>query len=171
VLQKLLAHQNDPAPDVRELRPDVPEILAALLATMLAKEPEQRFQTPLDLSAALTSCIEQLGLTPPAVALPAYFGNWSPPATWWRFHAPWIVPFALLAMIVLILGVVWHREAEEPSFPKFQHPQVLRSEAPEEVGWAKRRVRELGHLRIAERFGRECPATVGRRLLKAVCDR
>jgi serine/threonine-protein kinase len=129
VLQKLLAHQSDPAPDVRELRPDVPEMMAAVIATMLAKRQEERFQTPLDLSAALTSCIEQLGLTPPAAALPAYIGSWSPPTTWWRRHAPWIVPFALLGIIVLILGIVWRWEAEEPSFPELQHPQVLRGDA------------------------------------------
>ena len=75
VLQKLLAHQSDRAPDVRELRPDVPDILAAALATMLAKRPEDRFQTPMELSAAFTSCIEQLGLTPPAAALPVYLGR------------------------------------------------------------------------------------------------
>jgi serine/threonine-protein kinase len=134
VLQKLLAHQNDPAPDVRELRPDVPEILAALLATMLAKQPEQRFQTPLDLSAALTSCIEQLGLTPPAAALPAYIGTWTPPSTWWRVHAPWVVPFSLLAVIVMILGFVWHRDAEAPAFPELQNPVVLRSEPSAKSG-------------------------------------
>ena len=37
VLQKLLAHQSEPAPDVRELRPDVPDMLASVIATMLAK--------------------------------------------------------------------------------------------------------------------------------------
>ena len=57
VLQKLLAHQSDPAPDVREIRPDVPDMLANVLASMLAKKPEDRFQTPIDLSVALTSCI------------------------------------------------------------------------------------------------------------------
>ncbi len=129
VLQKLLAHQSDPPPDVRELRPDVPEMMAAVMATMLAKRPEDRFQTPLDLSAALTSCIEQLGLTPPAAALPAYIGSWSPATTWWRRHAPWMIPFVLLGIIVLILGIVWRREAEEPHFPELQHPQVLRSDA------------------------------------------
>jgi serine/threonine protein kinase len=134
VLQKLLAHQSDPAPDVRELRPDVPEMMAAVIATMLAKRPEERFQTPLDLSAALTSCIEQLGLTPPAAALPAYIGQWSPPTAWWRRHAPWIVPFALLGVIVLILAIVWRKEAEEPSFPELQHPQVLRGDAAERGG-------------------------------------
>ncbi|HEX4413055.1 MAG TPA: serine/threonine-protein kinase [Lacipirellulaceae bacterium] len=132
VLQKLLAHQNDAAPDVREVRPDVPEILASVLATMLAKQPEHRFQTPLDLSAALTTCIEQLGLTPPAAALPAYIGAWSPPSTWWRVHAPWIVPFSLLAIIVLILGIVWHRDADAPSFPELQHPIEIRNDSPVE---------------------------------------
>src|SRR3954465_7672511 len=44
-LQKLLAHQSEPAPDVREFRPDVPDMLASVVATMLAKNPEERFQT------------------------------------------------------------------------------------------------------------------------------
>ena len=52
VLQKLLAHQSEPAPDVREIRPDVPDMLANVIATMLAKQPDERFQTPLDLTAA-----------------------------------------------------------------------------------------------------------------------
>ena len=94
VLQKLLAHQSEPAPDVREIRPDVPDMLASVIATMLAKQPDERFQTPLDLSAALTSCVEQLGLAPPPAALPAYMGTWSPPTQFWRRHAPWILPFA-----------------------------------------------------------------------------
>src|SRR3954453_3770575 len=96
VLQKLLAHQSEPAPDVREFRPDVPDMLASVVATMLAKNPEERFQTPLDLAAALTSCVEQLGLAPPAAALPAYLGTWSPPKSFWRHHAPWMIPAALL---------------------------------------------------------------------------
>jgi eukaryotic-like serine/threonine-protein kinase len=130
VLQKLLAHQNDPPPDVRALRPDVPEMLAAVLATMLAKRPEDRFQTPVDLSAALASCIEQLGLTPPAAALPIFVGSWSPTPTWWRRHIPWLVPFACLAIAVLILAIVWHREATEPAFPDLQIPQSLPSDQP-----------------------------------------
>ena len=44
VLQKLLAHQSDPPPDVRQLRPDVPEMVAAVLATMLAKRPKTAFR-------------------------------------------------------------------------------------------------------------------------------
>ena len=133
VLQKLLAHQSEPPPDVRELRPDVPDMLAAVLATMLAKRPEERFQTPIELTAALTSCIEQLGLTPPPVALPAYMGTWMPPSQWWRRHVPWAVPASLLLIIVLVLGIVWNREATTPAFPELQVPTSLRSDTQTET--------------------------------------
>ncbi|HEV3145047.1 MAG TPA: serine/threonine-protein kinase [Gemmataceae bacterium] len=51
--EKLLKHAIEPAPEVRELRPDVPEEVAALLRSLLAKDPKERFQTPADLAAAL----------------------------------------------------------------------------------------------------------------------
>ncbi len=127
VLQKLLAHQSDRPPDVRELRPDVPDLLASVLATMLAKRPEDRFQTPVELSAALTGCIEQLGLTPPPVALPAYMGTWKPPARFWRRHAAWLIPAVLLLAIVAVLGVVWHFQASAPAFPELKTPSSLKS--------------------------------------------
>jgi len=130
VLQKLLAHQSDSAPDVRTLRPDVPDMLAAVLATMLAKKPDERFDTPLDLAAALTNCIEQLGLAPPAGAMPVYAGTWSRPAQPWRYHAPWAIPVACLAVIAIVLGIIWHNEAVEPEFPEFQYPQSLQVEGP-----------------------------------------
>jgi serine/threonine-protein kinase len=129
VLQKLLAHQGAPPPDVREFRPDVPDILAAVLATMLAKRPQDRFQTPFDLSAALTSCVEHLGLTPPAAALPVYMGAtpWSPPVNRWRRHAPWLIPAGCLAAAVLILAIIWRREATEVTFPALRSPQTTQS--------------------------------------------
>ncbi len=53
VMQKLLCHQmREPAP-VRELRPEVPEALAEVLATMMRKRPGDRFQTPAEVAAAL----------------------------------------------------------------------------------------------------------------------
>jgi hypothetical protein len=91
-------------------------MLANVIATMLAKQPDERFQTPLDLTAALTSCVERLGLTPPAATLPAYIGTWSPPTQFWQRHAPWMIPAALLLLIVLVLGIVWHGEASPPAF-------------------------------------------------------
>jgi len=49
----MLAHQQSPAPRVTEHRPDVPAPLAALLARMLAKNPDDRPATPRAVAAAL----------------------------------------------------------------------------------------------------------------------
>ncbi len=125
VLQKLLAHQSEPAPDVCELRSDVPDLLATLLETMLAKRPEDRFQTPTELSAALAGCIDQLGLAPPQAALSAYWTNWVSHPTGWRRHAPWLIPAAVLLAAVLALGIKWHREAATPAFTELQIPPAL----------------------------------------------
>lgn len=126
VVEKILAHQSVHPQDVRELRPDVPEVVAHVLSTMLAKRPEDRFQTPTELAAALTRCIEQMGLMPPA-ALPAYVGTWSPPRRWWRQHLPWIVPFLLLGISVLVLAIVWRQAVEVPEFLRPQSPSPSQS--------------------------------------------
>src|SRR5207248_4065505 len=50
----LQAHYSrDPLP-LNLARPEVPVELAALVAKMMAKEPERRFQTPAEVSKALT---------------------------------------------------------------------------------------------------------------------
>jgi serine/threonine protein kinase len=51
--QKLMAHQNREPRPVRELRPEIPEDLAAVLARMIAKKPADRYQTPVELFDAL----------------------------------------------------------------------------------------------------------------------
>lgn len=53
VMRKLLWHQTrDPEP-ARSLRPDVPEELEAVLQRMIKKNPDERFQTPQEVVAAL----------------------------------------------------------------------------------------------------------------------
>jgi serine/threonine-protein kinase len=47
LMQKLVQHQNAERPNVQELRPDVPDSLAAVLQRMMAKQPEDRYQIPL----------------------------------------------------------------------------------------------------------------------------
>jgi serine/threonine protein kinase len=51
--QKLIYHQVKEPKLVRELRPEVPEGLAAVLAKMMAKEPAERYQTPAEVVDAL----------------------------------------------------------------------------------------------------------------------
>ena len=48
------AHHSMDAKLVNFMRPDVPSELAALVAKMMAKEPERRFQTPMEVAQALS---------------------------------------------------------------------------------------------------------------------
>lgn len=54
VAQKLLWHQTREPVPVRSIRPDLPQDLADLLARMMAKDPNNRFQSPAELMMALT---------------------------------------------------------------------------------------------------------------------
>jgi hypothetical protein len=51
--QKLIWHQVKPPTPVRNLRAEVPEEMAAVVAKMLAKDPRERYQTPGELAVAL----------------------------------------------------------------------------------------------------------------------
>lgn len=52
-LKVLLAHAQELAPPIRELRPEVPEDLAAIIESLLAKNPAERFGTAAELAFAL----------------------------------------------------------------------------------------------------------------------
>jgi serine/threonine protein kinase len=53
VLQKMRAHLQTLPPPIRQLRPEVPDGLAAVLDRMLAKEPADRFRSPAEVAKAL----------------------------------------------------------------------------------------------------------------------
>ena len=50
----LQAHHSMDAQLLNFVRPEVPAELAALVAKMMAKEPDRRFQTPGEVAKALT---------------------------------------------------------------------------------------------------------------------
>lgn len=52
--ERLFKHAEIEPPDVRNANPKIPAKLAAICRRMLAKKPEQRYQTPADLLAELT---------------------------------------------------------------------------------------------------------------------
>ncbi len=58
--KKLYAHQHVDPLDPRELNPAVPDDLAAILARMMAKNPDRRHQTPVELIAHLKAVAERL---------------------------------------------------------------------------------------------------------------
>jgi serine/threonine protein kinase len=58
VVKMVLAQIEKEAPPVQELRADVPAELSAVVARLLAKDPAQRYQTPIELAQALVPLIK-----------------------------------------------------------------------------------------------------------------
>ncbi len=53
IAQKLIWHQTRQPKPIRQLRPEVPEGLVAILDKMMAKDPAQRYQTPAEVASVL----------------------------------------------------------------------------------------------------------------------
>lgn len=68
------AVMNEPPPDPRTVRPDLPEAVAVLVTTAMAKDPAARFPTPIAFKTAIADVQRVLGGTV-ATALP-----WRPPS-------------------------------------------------------------------------------------------
>lgn len=58
ISQKLIAHQTKAAPPIRSLNPAVPEGLAMIIHRLLAKKPEDRFQSATELLEALAPFVK-----------------------------------------------------------------------------------------------------------------
>ena len=54
-LTLLMMHVNDPVPDIRQLRPDLPQDLITIINKALTKDRDQRFQNAAELASALRS--------------------------------------------------------------------------------------------------------------------
>jgi serine/threonine-protein kinase len=104
VLQKLLQHQGDEPPDVRQFRPELPEALSRLLAKMMAKDPNNRPTNSAELAGDLLRLADQFGLQPMS---PGVIGGLTTASTasFLRRRLPWIVPVAALAIIVGLVEI------------------------------------------------------------------
>ncbi|HVJ83932.1 MAG TPA: serine/threonine-protein kinase, partial [Planctomycetia bacterium] len=92
-LQKLLLHQNEPAPDPRAIVPDLPIELAELIREMMAKRPESRPQTAGELLARMRRIAADWGVAIPAMAATAEALAVKP---WWHAPVQWLIPAAAL---------------------------------------------------------------------------
>ncbi|WP_337174269.1 serine/threonine-protein kinase [Paludisphaera sp.] len=111
VLQKLLQHQEEPPPDVRELNPDVPPALAKVLDRLMVKDRDRRCQSPEQLVRELLGVAGRVGIPLPrfeAAAAPAERPAWERP-----------MAFATLAGFALLAAGLfyWGRELADPSAP------------------------------------------------------
>lgn len=53
IIEKLVRHASEAPPNPRVLRPEIPDVVAQLVTKMMAKLPEQRYQTPDELCAEI----------------------------------------------------------------------------------------------------------------------
>jgi eukaryotic-like serine/threonine-protein kinase len=101
VLQKLLQHQGDQPPDIRQFRPDVPEEASHVLRRMMAKDPRHRQGSSAELATELLTLAGQIGLRP---AIPTSRVWLTPPeqsVSFFHRHLPWMAPVAALLFVVL----------------------------------------------------------------------
>lgn len=59
-LAKLIAHREDPIPSLRKACPDTSRVLESIYQRMVAKKPEDRYQTMAELLADLEPCVKAL---------------------------------------------------------------------------------------------------------------
>ena len=63
--QKLIWHQTRQPKSIRRIRPEVPAALELVLFKMMAKDPNERYQDPKEVVAALASCFPAAALSAP----------------------------------------------------------------------------------------------------------
>ena len=138
--QKLLQHQGDRPPEILDLRPDLPEEVGKLVQRMLAKQPENRPQSPGELVGMLADLLHSQGLpSPQTLHLPVVTVPRSPAA--WRRHLPWALPIAVLLLLGGFLSIVTRELPPSAPWPMLrgtsgaasaeQSPSTLSSPMPE----------------------------------------
>jgi serine/threonine protein kinase len=60
----LMKHLNDPLPLPRQLNPAIPEAFERVALKALAKDPDDRYQTPAEMALALQAAAQEAGVTP-----------------------------------------------------------------------------------------------------------
>jgi serine/threonine-protein kinase len=100
VLQKLLQHQGDEAPDPTLKNRLVPENLSVVVRKMMAKDPRRRYQSSEQLVRDLMLVAGALGLRSVSPEGLVWLGPQPEQSSFWERHLAWMVTAALLLLIV-----------------------------------------------------------------------
>jgi len=118
VLQKLLQHQGDQPPDVRQFRPDLPEEASRILRKMMAKDPRQRYPGAAELVSDWLVLAEKAGLRPMSATGRIWLTPEAPTVSLLQRHLPWMAPVAALAVVLLLLSWLERREDARSPLPE-----------------------------------------------------
>lgn len=99
VLQKLLQHQGDDAPDPAVKNRQVPENLSVVIRKMMAKDPRRRYQSAELLVRDLMLVAGTLGLRSISPEGLVWLSSQSERPSFWERHLAWMVTLALLVAI------------------------------------------------------------------------
>ncbi len=131
VLQKLLSHTSDPPPDPRMLRADCPDGIADIVLRLLQKNPDDRFQSPLELMAALSRVAEQEDLA--LATAPNLWPLLAQPTPSPLVRAlPWLIPLLLLILVSVSVDWLVPRRGDGPAAaqpPPLSIPDAADAEA------------------------------------------
>jgi serine/threonine-protein kinase len=135
VIQKLIQHQEEAPADVRALNPAVPVDLAAIIARLMAKDRDRRYQTPEHLVRDLLSVAGKIGLATASGPLPAWLEHGHRPA--WERQLVWLVP--VFGLVIAVLGIAWWgREPSRQVGPgRTDGPNFVRNATELNVGASK----------------------------------
>ncbi len=116
-LQKLLKHNGDEPPDLRDFRDDLSDRVLRIVQKMLAKKPTQRFQTAAELAAEVAKAADELGVTldTPQLALAhPQTDRWQPLLTSIAISGP------IALMLVLWFMLDWFLPTTQADMKPFQ---------------------------------------------------
>jgi serine/threonine protein kinase len=106
VLQKLLSHSSDEPPDVHELRPDIGDEVADIIDKLLAKSPEERFQSPSELIGQLILAADHLGLSNVSAGSTVWITPQQQTTSLLERHLPWVAPVVTLIVAVVLIELL-----------------------------------------------------------------
>lgn len=132
MLQKLLQHQGDEAPDVRKENREVPGEVAAVLRKMMKKNPDERYQTPDALISDLLEIAEIIGVRVPNRGYPgADSSDYQE-----KNSFVWRLPGAIaIALFVIVFGsYALFSERNDLVLPEINSPSVGDVQAPVATG-------------------------------------
>ena len=113
MVQKLLQHQQEPAPAIEAIRTDVPRRLAAAIRRLMAKRPADRFERPAALEVELIAIADDEGIdlsvSKSAIEATPVVKRRRTEIVW-----PWAIAFGFLVALVALLAMQEQKQTPLP---------------------------------------------------------